>query len=130
MAKKIYVKKPKNILLLDDDSRDILNLKIFLEDEGFNCHVAENAELAFSILRKQPIDVAVVDIVMPGISGETFIDMAAQNHKGLKFLVHTGIDDFQIPDKLKKHSVTEDEILNKPVSDMNAIINKINCLIK
>jgi len=58
-----------NILVVDDD-HDIADLvAIHLMGEGYNCFKAYDGRTAVDIFKKENIDLAVLDIMMPGIDG-------------------------------------------------------------
>ena len=44
-----------------------------LEKMGFKCSTAANGREALELLKKQPVDLLVVDIIMPEMSGEELI---------------------------------------------------------
>jgi len=54
----------KNVLLVDDDSDFNEINRIALERAGFKVYTAENSAAAKRILAVQPIDVAVLDVMM------------------------------------------------------------------
>jgi len=57
------------ILVVDDE---LLARQLFadvLRDAGYITHEAENGERALAIARQEPIDVVLLDIMMPGMSG-------------------------------------------------------------
>ncbi len=57
------------ILVVDDD-RDICNLLTdVLEGEGYAVQAVMDGQAALSALRHQPFDLALVDILLPGLSG-------------------------------------------------------------
>ena len=57
------------ILVVDDD-RDILQLvSIHLKREGYTVYQASDAEAALALLEHQDVDLAVVDVMMPGMNG-------------------------------------------------------------
>jgi putative two-component system response regulator len=58
-----------NILIADDEEmiRDLIN--ITLSKEGFTCHQAASAEEGLDIINRQMVDMALLDIMMPGRSG-------------------------------------------------------------
>ena len=58
-----------NILIADDEEmiRDLIN--ITLSKEGFICHQAASAEEGLEIVNSQQLDMALLDIMMPGRSG-------------------------------------------------------------
>lgn len=116
------------ILLLDDDEQVRFNLKLFFEDEGFECHAFENSESALNALKETYFDVAIVDIRLPGIDGEDFITASFPLAPHLKYIIHTGSAQYKLPDKLIMPGIDIEGVFYKPVSDMNKFTNKINSL--
>ncbi len=57
------------ILIADDESeiRDVLHL--YLEKDGYEIYEAADGAQALEILKEEPVDLAVLDIMMPGIDG-------------------------------------------------------------
>lgn len=114
------------ILLLDDDDQVRFNLRMFFEDEGFQCDSFENSEDALNALKKNEYDVAIVDIRLPGMDGEGFITAAAAIYPRLKYIVHTGSTQYRLPNRLIAPDIEIAEVFHKPVSDMNLFVLKIN----
>lgn len=73
--------KNKNILIVDDDIRNIYSLTNALEEEGLLCTTAENGRVALEILKGNPsIDLVLMDIMMPEMDGyETTIEIRKIN---------------------------------------------------
>lgn len=64
------VLKNKNILVVDDDMRNIYSLTNALEEEGLNCLVAENGKAALQLLQaKREVDLVLMDVMMPEMDG-------------------------------------------------------------
>ena len=61
--------KPAVILVVDDDKIARLLLRRFLDGEGYQVLEAENGPDALQILQETPVDLVVLDVVMPGMSG-------------------------------------------------------------
>jgi len=60
----------KERILVVDDEEDILELVRFnLTREGYDVRVALSGEKAVDIIRKQPPDLIVLDLMLPGIDG-------------------------------------------------------------
>ena len=57
------------ILVVDDDDAVRLMICRLLESQGYRTRPANNANAARAIVGQSPVDLAVVDIVMPGESG-------------------------------------------------------------
>ncbi|HXL85592.1 MAG TPA: response regulator, partial [Gemmatimonadaceae bacterium] len=60
----------KNVLVVDDDVRNIFSLTSMLEDHGMIVRFAENGNQAIDQLRKDPnVDVVLMDVMMPEMDG-------------------------------------------------------------
>ena len=58
-----------HILIIDDDEEMRSLLKEVLEEEGFETECASNGSEALRDIAKQPFDLIVTDIEMPGLTG-------------------------------------------------------------
>lgn len=64
------VLKNKNVLIVDDDIRNIYSLTNVLEEEGMNCMVAENGRAALKALEEnRPVHIVLMDVMMPEMDG-------------------------------------------------------------
>ncbi len=59
----------ENILVCDDDREIVDAIEIYLEQEGYKVYKAYDGEEGLSILRRQEIHLAIVDIMMPKKDG-------------------------------------------------------------
>jgi CheY-like chemotaxis protein/signal transduction histidine kinase len=60
----------KNVLVVDDDVRNIFSLTSMLEDHGMVVRFAENGKQAIEQLKKDPnVDAVLMDIMMPEMDG-------------------------------------------------------------
>ncbi|MCP5026455.1 MAG: response regulator transcription factor [Actinomycetia bacterium] len=57
------------ILTVEDDERIRSAVKLALEDEGWTVNEAENGEDALESFNREPADVVLIDIMLPGIDG-------------------------------------------------------------
>jgi signal transduction histidine kinase len=57
------------ILVVDDNRVNRLKLSISLQQEGYAVSLAEDGEQALEILKSQPQDAVLLDILMPGMDG-------------------------------------------------------------
>ena len=79
------------LLLVDDESGFRQTLAKRLEKRGAVINQAESGEEALSILAKQPVDVIVLDVKMPGMNGiETLQRIKEQYPTGLEVILLTG----------------------------------------
>jgi two-component system nitrogen regulation response regulator NtrX len=59
----------RNILIVDDEEGIRNSLQGALEDEGYKAFTAESAEAALDLLHQHSLDVALLDIWLPGMDG-------------------------------------------------------------
>jgi DNA-binding response OmpR family regulator len=57
------------ILVVDDEANHVRVLSIGLRLDGFDVLAAEDAVSALSVLRDTPVDLAIIDLMMPGTNG-------------------------------------------------------------
>jgi DNA-binding response OmpR family regulator len=57
------------ILTVEDDERIRTAVKLALEDEGWQVLEADNGEDALALFLREPADVVLIDIMLPGIDG-------------------------------------------------------------
>jgi CheY-like chemotaxis protein len=63
----------KIILAVDDVSMNLRTMKVILEEE-YDVRLAKSGELALDILKDTKVDLVLLDIEMPGITGFEVID--------------------------------------------------------
>lgn len=59
----------QSILLVDDDTEYLRQLRNFLVREGISVHCAENGEIAIAMMQSISIDLMITDLNMPGLNG-------------------------------------------------------------
>jgi diguanylate cyclase (GGDEF)-like protein len=65
----VKTNKKYNILAVDDAKDTLMLLEFDLAEEGYQVFTAESGELALAVLEEQAIDLILLDMYMPGISG-------------------------------------------------------------
>lgn len=59
----------QRVLIVDDEENQRKTLSIGLKLEGFEVVAAANSEEALRLLAANPVDVAVIDLMIPGTNG-------------------------------------------------------------
>ena len=113
------------VLVVDDDDVVRRNLVAFLEDEGFGIVAASSGEDALALMAGRQIDVAVVDIRLPGMNGNEFILQAHRDYPMTGFLIYTGSPDYNLPPAVTNSGVPANGLLRKPLRDMRVLANVI-----
>jgi DNA-binding NtrC family response regulator len=80
-----------SILIVDDDGGVRKLLTDWVDVLGHESHVAENAETALETARTQHIDVALIDIMLPGRSGVWLISEIQRHCPHIAMIIVTGL---------------------------------------
>ena len=116
-----------NVLVVDDDKNIRFVLKEILSTHGYNSFLAENAEIALEILDKEHIDLAVVDIMMPGINGYDLTKMIKEYNPDFPILM---LSAKQLSDDRKQGFLAGiDDYMSKPI-DADEFILHIKALLR
>jgi len=79
-----------NLLLVDDEEDFLRSTKKRLEVRGFNVIPVNRGDLALEVAKKQPVDVALVDLKMPGMNGEQTLEALKKEHEWMEVVILTG----------------------------------------
>ena len=80
---------PAKILVIDDERSMRKFLSILLTREGYLVRVAEGGEKALTLLRKENFDLAITDIIMPGLDGLQLLKEMTQLDPSLPVIMIT-----------------------------------------
>ncbi|MFP4548861.1 MAG: response regulator [Fidelibacterota bacterium] len=115
-----------SILVLDDDEAVRFSLFSYLEDCGYNVLTSETAEDALQKIKEEQVDVVIVDLRLPGIDGDVFIEQTYQENPNLGYIIYTGSTEFTVSEKIVNLDQVYNEIFFKPVTDISLIEEAIN----
>ncbi|MCP4649253.1 MAG: response regulator [PVC group bacterium] len=91
--------KKMHILIVDDEQIVRETIERVLRNEGFSVQVAECGNTAVELAKTVEVDVALLDIKMPGIDGiETLVRLKALKPK-MSAIMMTG---YELPERLEK----------------------------
>ena len=106
--------KAQNIMIVEDDEHLRESLKVLLELHGARVESVANGKEALKILEIVSLDLIVLDLVLPEMSGEEFLSEMEERKIKIPVLIMTGTinDGFRI----SKHFPVVLEVLEKPFS--------------
>ncbi len=78
------------ILLADDNRQFVEMLRVTLEDEGFEVVTAYSGLAAAAIVEREDVDLLVLDVLMPGMSGDAVAELLQGLKPHLPVLLMTG----------------------------------------
>lgn len=74
---------------MDDEIEHLASLKRLLKRESAKVYTAPSGELALDVIREHPVDLILVDLMMPGMSGEDLMRAAHAIRPDLDVVVMT-----------------------------------------
>jgi two-component system, cell cycle sensor histidine kinase and response regulator CckA len=111
------MEEPINILIVDDDSRNLIVLETILDDPGYRLVRAESADQALLALVVEEFALLILDIRMPGMTGFELAQMIRERKKTalvpIIFLTAYDNDDQHVFEGYDRGAV---DYLHKPVS--------------
>ena len=79
-----------NVLLVDDESEFLDTLVKRIKKRNVNAHGVASGEEALAFLNRQPMDVVVLDVRMPGMDGIQALREIKQRHPLIEVIMLTG----------------------------------------
>ncbi|HEY5962291.1 MAG TPA: diguanylate cyclase [Polyangiaceae bacterium] len=90
------------VLVVDDDPDFLMATRLLLESEGYEVHGAGSGEEALLLLRRESIDVALIDYWMPDTNGERLVADIRAFQSDLQIVLLTGYANERPPRELLK----------------------------
>ena len=79
-----------NLLFVDDEEQFLASMKKQLEVRDFNVIAVDRGEKALAVANTMDIDIALVDLKMPGLNGEETLKALKQKHQWMEIVILTG----------------------------------------
>ncbi len=114
----------KNILVIEDDERVSDVIRAYLEREGYNVQITAKGMEGIEIERKSEIDLIILDLMLPDISGEEVCRIIRQNSDVHIFMLTAKSS---LSEKIEGLNMGADEYLVKPFSprELTARVNAL-----
>ena len=103
---------PAKLLVVDDESGILEEVKSYFEEEGFEVFTADSGEEGIQILKREKPDVLLVDMKLPDMSGLLVLKVAKETSPLTKIIVNTGYVDQVLIDQAEE--LGRDVFLQKP----------------
>ena len=82
-----------SILIVDDSLDDRLLMNRYMQGEGYLCHTAPSGEWALEVLATEAVELALLDIIMPGMTGLNLFEHIRQRYPDVAVIFVTSLDD-------------------------------------
>ena len=102
----------KKILIIDDETGIVEEVKGYFEEEGFEVHTADTGKDGLRILEQERPHLVLLDMKLPDMSGLQILKAAKTQYPEMKVIVNTGYVDQQAIDEAER--LGRDCFLQKP----------------
>jgi CheY-like chemotaxis protein/nitrogen-specific signal transduction histidine kinase len=117
------------ILVIDDNPRNVLLIRVQLEREGYLVDSAQTGPEGLDSALALPPDLILLDIMMPGLDGYQVCQLLRENEStsAVPVIVLTSLN--ERADKLQAFNCGADDFLSKPV-DRAELLSRVSSLLR
>lgn len=117
-------------ILVAEDDRDIASLIAhYIQKSGWHPHIAASGDEALAHARKQPVDVAILDVMLPGMSGLEVCRLLRADRKTATLPIIIVTARAEETDRIMGLEIGADDYISKPFSP-NELMARIRALIR
>jgi len=117
----------KKILIIEDDPGIQLSLKDEFESEGFEVNVADNGLTGLEMIKQNPPDLIMLDLMLPFLNGYQVCKKLRQEGNSVPMIMLTVKD--QEVDKVLGLELGADDYVTKPFS-LRELLARVNALLR
>jgi len=117
------------ILVVDDSSTNIVLLEAILNGQGYEIETAQSVKEAYQIIKKETVNLILLDLLMPRISGYDFLKEIKSNEstRDIPVIIVSAVADAE--NRKKSIELGAMDFINKPI-DIQYFIEKIETILK
>jgi CheY-like chemotaxis protein len=117
------------ILVVDDSSTNIVLLEAILNGQGYLIETAQSVKEAYQIIKKETVNLILLDLLMPRVSGYDFLKEIKSNDstKDIPVIIVSAVADPE--NKKKSIELGALDFINKPI-DIQDFIERIDIILK
>ncbi len=121
--------EPPLILLVDDQPDNLLLLEAILAPEGYRLRKAADGNAALAEARKEPPDLILLDVLMPGLNGFAVCSAVRQDTRTrfVPIILLTALHETE--DRIRGLDAGADDFISKPVQD-DLLVAKVRSLLR
>lgn len=121
------MEKRKHILLVEDDESILFGLQDILEGEGYQISTASNGIDGLKLATEKPIDLLVLDIMLPGMNGLEICKKIKEEKLSLPIIMLTAKSSEL--DKISGLDYGADDYITKPFS-LSELLARIRAILR
>ena len=104
-----------NILVVDDETAIADLVEVYLQNEGFTVHKFYNAAGALACVESTPLDLAILDVMLPDMDGFALCRRIRENHLFPILMLTAKVEDM---DKITGLTLGADDYVTKPFNPL------------
>jgi len=108
----------EKILIVDDEKEIADLLEVYLINEGFDVYKYYNGEDAFKCIQSQSLDMAILDVMLPGIDGFHLCQKIRENYFFPVIMLTAKVEDM---DKIMGLTLGADDYMTKPFNPLEVV---------
>lgn len=117
-------------ILVAEDDRDIASLIAhYIQKSGWHPHIATSGDEALAHARKEPVDVAILDVMLPGMSGLEVCRLLRADRTTAMLPIIMVTARAEETDRIMGLEIGADDYISKPFSP-NELIARIRALVR
>lgn len=116
-----------HILLIEDEDLIGTMVQMNLESEGLRCSWLQRGDEVLEFLERQPADLILLDIAMPGLNGLELLEALRAQGVRTRVMMLTARGD--VPSKVRALELGADDYLPKPF-DLAELLARVRALLR
>jgi DNA-binding NtrC family response regulator len=113
-----------NILIIEDEPKMRRLLEISLGDDGLAVQTVQDAETGLKLFQREPVDLIVTDLKLPGMSGLEFLDQAKRLNPSVPIVVMTAFGTVETAVEAMKAGASDYVLKPFSMAEMKLVIRK------
>ena len=107
-----------DILIVDDEAAIADLVEVYLKNEGYIVHKYYNGTDALDCVRRQHLDLAILDVMLPDMDGFTLCQRIRENHLFPIIMLTARVEDM---DKIMGLTLGADDYITKPFNPLELV---------
>ena len=117
-GKRVQKMDQARIIVVDDEKEIADLLEVYLKNEGYHVHKYYNGEDALQCMKKEEIDLAVLDVMLPGIDGFALCKEIRERWYFPVIMLTAKVEDI---DKITGLAIGADDYITKPFNPLEVV---------
>ena len=107
-----------NILVVDDEKEIADLVELYLANEGYTVYKFYDSGEALACIGETPLDLAILDVMMPGMDGFTLCRKIRERHHFPVIMLTAKVEDL---DKITGLTIGADDYVTKPFNPLELV---------